>query len=66
MQIQALFKKTGAAAPAKKGTSSTKVVKPSGTKQTKVNVVDRCSSSAAHIGSQAACKRSLFGISMGA
>ncbi|GIL79814.1 hypothetical protein Vretimale_12430 [Volvox reticuliferus] len=30
MQIQALFKKTAASAPAKKGTSSTKVVKPSG------------------------------------
>ncbi|PNW72305.1 hypothetical protein CHLRE_16g673650v5 [Chlamydomonas reinhardtii] len=29
MQIQALFKKTGASAPAKKGTASTKVVKPS-------------------------------------
>ncbi|GLI68048.1 hypothetical protein VaNZ11_012371 [Volvox africanus] len=30
MQIQALFKKSAASAPAKKGTSSTKVVKPSG------------------------------------
>ncbi len=28
MKIQALFKNTGASAPAKKGTASTKVVKP--------------------------------------
>ena len=35
MQIQALFKKSAPAAPAKKGTSSTKVVKPSSGKATK-------------------------------
>lgn len=51
MQIQALFKKSGAAAPAKKGTSSTKVVKPSGTRSTKVNIkFFKCSHSTASTG----------------